>query len=95
MWITFQRFSVYAGITVINKGNVNAVSALSHYKKILPAKYLRPVEAPSRFLKQTLLLSVKYSNLRKTATIVVVIVIEAEAPSLCFSFGGKGSECKR
>jgi hypothetical protein len=53
------------------------------------------VEAPSRFLKQTLLLSVKYSNLRKTATIVVVIVIEAEAPSLCFSFGGKGSECKR
>jgi hypothetical protein len=43
----------------------------------------------------TLLLSAKYSNLYKTDTSVVVFVIEAKGPTLCFSFGGKGSECKR
>jgi hypothetical protein len=37
----------------------------------------------------------KYSNLRKTVTNVVVIVIEAEEPYVVFFFGGKGSEYKR
>jgi hypothetical protein len=34
-------------------------------------------------------------RLKHDRAAVVVIVIATEGPTLCFSFGGKGSKCKR